>query len=81
MEMGPSILWKRTNSENKLIDLVIKWPRVIRDCDAHIMSTSSLDNVALCICPLDSHTLRPCGVSAPFLDGFPGTNSDFASGV
>ena len=80
MEMCPTILWKRTNSENKSIHLVIEWPRVISNCDAHIMSAGSLDDVALCICPLDCHMLRWCKISACLLDGFPRMNSDFTPG-
>src|SRR5438552_1220673 len=79
MKMCPTILWKRTNSENKSIHLVIEWPRVIRNGDAHIMGASSLDDVALCICPLDSHILRWCRISACFFDSFPRMNSDFAA--
>ena len=78
--MRPAIQRQRANSENKSIDLVIEWPGVIRDRDAHIMSASSLDDVAFSARPLNSQMLRLCGINACFFDSFPRMNSDFTPG-
>src|SRR5215468_2871426 len=76
--MRPTILRECADSENKSVHLFVEWPRVIRDRDAHIMSASSLDHVPLCIGPPDCNSLRRCGISTSFLDGFTGMNSNFA---
>src|SRR4029453_2665690 len=59
VKMRPTILWKRTDRENKSIDFVIKGPAMIRYGDAHISRVTRLNKLTFRAGMLDGHIL--CG--------------------
>src|SRR5260370_8594073 len=78
--MRPTILWKRTDRENKSIDFIIKGPAMIRYGDTHISCVIGLNKLTFRARVLDGHILRCTRSSTGFLNDSARPNNDFAPG-
>ena len=54
---------------------------MVRDRDAYVMRANTFDNIPLCACALDSHSLRRDRIAVVVFDRLPGPNINFAAGL
>jgi hypothetical protein len=81
MKMRPCIFWKRTDSENESVHLIIEGARMIGHGDAHIMRAGAFDDILFGACPVDRDLFWRHRIGAAVFDGVAGSNGDFASGL
>src|SRR5262245_38606697 len=79
MEMRPSILRKRADSDDKLVNGAVERRGVVRDGDPHVMRAGTFDNVVLCACALDSRPLWRDRIAVPMFDRLAGPDLDVAA--